>query len=509
VVQGTAAVGFRHFVASLLVGLVASVAIAGSARADIVYDAGAAAAGLPTRVAVAHDDGSGAQTIVSTVAGTGAAQAPGVDEVIAPAVSPSGTTIVFEGRWDGAQQEGQKWNFNPAFCGIWCLGVLKYQAGAVTRVSNDPSGCPQGPCAVFEEQPEITASGQMVASYQAISEVYGCTPICGWHTGSTFVGVDHPPRQIDQTHGFFDPQPASDVPTACSGSNFNTPTSKPEYPSPSPDGSRLVYTNCEVSGTPNAVVVQNMDGSNANACAADDQPVTDPSFSLDGSRIVDAETGSSPGLWDYPSACPISDNSAFIYALAAPSGTTFQSPRYTSGGKILFVAIPSGQNGGDVWSIPATCGQNGTPCQFPAAATQVTHTSNDVLNVAWTSQTLVPTTTTGGSSGTGNPPTPPGGQSNPTNNPSTPANNTSTPTNSDTNNTTPVTPTTKPRCIVPKLQGKTLAAAKTALKRAHCKLGKANKRHASRKMRGKVVAQSPKPRSNRPPGSKVAVVVGK
>src|SRR3954447_18559421 len=88
VVRGTsAAVGFRHLAFTLLVGVVAAVAIAGSARADIVYDSGAATGNLPTRVAVAHDDGSGAQTIVSTVASTGAAQAPGVDGIIAPAVS--------------------------------------------------------------------------------------------------------------------------------------------------------------------------------------------------------------------------------------------------------------------------------------------------------------------------------------------------------------------------------------------------------------------------------------
>ena len=130
--------------------------------------------------------------------------------------------------------------------------------------------------------------------------------------------------------------------------------------------------------------------------------------------------------------------------------------------------------------------------------------------------TLVRATTDGGTSG--NPTTPPTDTSTPSNDTSTPPSDTSTPTNNpatptnnngNDNTTTPSTPTTNPRCIVPKLQGKKLAAARTALTHAHCKLGKVTKRHASRKMRGRVIAQSPKPRSNRPPGSKVGVVVGK
>ena len=42
-------------------------------------------------------------------------------------------------------------------------------------------------------------------------------------------------------------------------------------------------------------------------------------------------------------------------------------------------------------------------------------------------------------------------------------------------------------CVVPKLKGKTLKAARKALKKADCKLGKV-------KGKGKVVSQNPKPR---------------
>jgi hypothetical protein len=53
-------------------------------------------------------------------------------------------------------------------------------------------------------------------------------------------------------------------------------------------------------------------------------------------------------------------------------------------------------------------------------------------------------------------------------------------------------------CVVPKLKGKTLKAARKALKKADCKLGKV-------KGKGKVVSQNPKPRKVKLPRAKVNV----
>ena len=66
-----------------------------------------------------------------------------------------------------------------------------------------------------------------------------------------------------------------------------------------------------------------------------------------------------------------------------------------------------------------------------------------------------------------------------------------------------------PKCVVPKVKGKKLAAAKTAIKKAHCAVGKITKVASSPKNRGKVVSQSPKPGKHLPRGSKVALKVGK
>lgn len=65
-------------------------------------------------------------------------------------------------------------------------------------------------------------------------------------------------------------------------------------------------------------------------------------------------------------------------------------------------------------------------------------------------------------------------------------------------------------CQVPKLKGKRLKAAKKALYRADCKLGKVQRRAVSNgKRRHKVIKQSPKPGKVLASGSKVRIVIGR
>ena len=65
------------------------------------------------------------------------------------------------------------------------------------------------------------------------------------------------------------------------------------------------------------------------------------------------------------------------------------------------------------------------------------------------------------------------------------------------------------RCIVPKLAGKTLAATRTALRRARCALGRVRRIRTRRSRVGRVVAQGTRPGTRRPPGTKVAVTIGR
>ncbi len=68
-------------------------------------------------------------------------------------------------------------------------------------------------------------------------------------------------------------------------------------------------------------------------------------------------------------------------------------------------------------------------------------------------------------------------------------------------------PPPAPQCVVPKLKGKTLKAARAALKTANCKLGKVTRRGRGRP--GRIRAFSPKAGSVRPAGAKVRVTVNR
>jgi len=64
-------------------------------------------------------------------------------------------------------------------------------------------------------------------------------------------------------------------------------------------------------------------------------------------------------------------------------------------------------------------------------------------------------------------------------------------------------------CVVPKLKGKTVAAAKRALKAANCRAGSVTRRKARASKRGRVLGQSPAAGTKLASGGKVALVVGK
>jgi uncharacterized repeat protein (TIGR01451 family) len=67
----------------------------------------------------------------------------------------------------------------------------------------------------------------------------------------------------------------------------------------------------------------------------------------------------------------------------------------------------------------------------------------------------------------------------------------------------------KPKCKVPKVVGLTLAKAKAKIRRAHCGVGEIKKKVSSRKKKGHVLSQKPKPGKTLPAGSKVNLTVGK
>jgi hypothetical protein len=67
----------------------------------------------------------------------------------------------------------------------------------------------------------------------------------------------------------------------------------------------------------------------------------------------------------------------------------------------------------------------------------------------------------------------------------------------------------KPLCVVPKVKGKKLRAAKRAIRKAHCSVDKVRKAFSSRTRRGRVISQKPRPGKKLPAGSKVKLKLSK
>jgi hypothetical protein len=82
--------------------------------------------------------------------------------------------------------------------------------------------------------------------------------------------------------------------------------------------------------------------------------------------------------------------------------------------------------------------------------------------------------------------------------------------NSDTTVTASFTASPPPptQCVVPRLRGKKLGAAKIALRKAHCRVGKVTHVKSTRRHRNRVISQSPRPGAHLRSGSKVALKVG-
>ena len=70
-------------------------------------------------------------------------------------------------------------------------------------------------------------------------------------------------------------------------------------------------------------------------------------------------------------------------------------------------------------------------------------------------------------------------------------------------------PPKKKGCVVPKLRGDRLAAAKKALRRAHCTLGKVTKKASAKVAKGHVISSRPRSGTHRKRGARIAIVVSR
>jgi hypothetical protein len=75
----------------------------------------------------------------------------------------------------------------------------------------------------------------------------------------------------------------------------------------------------------------------------------------------------------------------------------------------------------------------------------------------------------------------------------------------------PSPPTRRPRirCVVPRVVGRRLAAARVAIARAHCRTGAVRRSYSRRVRRGFVMRQAPRPRTRLRAGARVALIVSR
>jgi hypothetical protein len=70
-------------------------------------------------------------------------------------------------------------------------------------------------------------------------------------------------------------------------------------------------------------------------------------------------------------------------------------------------------------------------------------------------------------------------------------------------------PSTQARCVVPNVKGKTVPAARTALRRRRCALGRVDRAYSARMKKNRVISQSRRPGARLRRGARVNVVVSR
>jgi hypothetical protein len=329
--------------------LLVALALAVPASATIVFE-------HSNEIWAVNDDGSSPRML--------AAPGPlGMDSGLGhPHVAPNGTTVVF----DGTTNRNYHTCSGTIHYGLGATGVYTWNAGQVARVTPQPIYYECG--TDFENEPEATTNGRVDYGF------FACNGYVSGQIGS--FSCLHQIWSEDLSGDNFQELPS------CAGA---------ESPSPNPaDPNEYAAVGCTLN---NNYVVSRSVGDDHTAMSFDDAPQKDVSWRADGQRVVQVEGGGDPGIWD--SARDTASNS-FTYILAQPDGVEFQSPRYMGANqdKILFSAS------GDLWTVPASCGSSGAPCQFPTDATQLTGSGGN-SDPAWSAQPIAVPSTGGGGDGPG------------------------------------------------------------------------------------------------------------
>jgi hypothetical protein len=384
--------GVTMRVLKLVVLAIAAAALwAAPAMGQSVYDHG-------SDIWVMNDDGSNPHALITV------SQVQGMNTIGDPNVfANGGTKVTFAGTTNANQAPVGS---GPAgACGINCEGVYTYDHGAITRLSGTPAPCGPGQqwCASFSGHPAWMANGNIAYEYSLYTWEYSCAFIpCTWQFNPGSID------EIDQLPPSGGTPPGTKFPTQEAGLSADSiaPIVDPA------DASKIAYiggSNCDSTGCTYPLLIST--GSGTDTPVVYDDVLKEAAWSPDGSTFADVEGGDQRGIWTYDTTAAI-PSKKFTWALKDPLQTgadpgnstfdvTFSHVGWIGTSKIIFSANDN------LWTIPASCGQNGTPCSFPQDATQLTTDGTDQSrNTAssWTSATssLAPPSACTGSNCGGN-----------------------------------------------------------------------------------------------------------
>jgi hypothetical protein len=319
-----------------------------------------------------NDDGSNQHSLF------GVAQVPGMTSISEPSVFPNGgTSIAFQG------YTAANVNVTSLSCGVNCDGIYVFNEGTVSRISGPPTPCD---CTSFNEYPHWMANGELQDNYD-------------------FLGNTESVNSVPANPGAGEGTPLS-VPAAQWSGYVYGPWAEPDPV----DATKLVSIGPEEQcksqfGECIRSLWVTTSGGAHTAIGAAEWFVESPAWSADGSHLAVLQGGEERGIWTLGPE-EASPSKHFVFALkdpiqlgkSEPIKTTFSRITWIGDSAIAFAAE------GNIWTAPASCGTNGTPCEFPANATRLTSDGHDG-SPSWTSSTqpLVPpppaTTTTTGSTG--------------------------------------------------------------------------------------------------------------
>jgi Tol biopolymer transport system component len=258
-------------------------------------------------------------------------------------------------------------------------------------------------------------------------------------------------------------------------------------PAWSPDGTKIAFSGTREGRAYPDILVMRSDGNDVTRLTTNTGLDGDPTWSSDGTTIAYAATREPPPPPPPPPMPPTPDDYPDIFTIPSTGGDRTRltynyrsdfSPDWSpDGAKITFTAYALGV---DVFVMDA----DGT--------NQVNLTQNpfnlSARDPDWAALPPPPPP----------PPPPPGPPLPPPPPPPGPPPPPPPP---------PPAPTT--RCVVPRVIGMRLLAARRTIRRAHCSLGRVRKARSRRNRVGRVLSQSPRPRAVRTAGWRVSVVVGR